>query len=239
MDTVGLNLEAWKSSLLKSIPIGGLLARNPTAYKWKATFKCWMLREAVSWRLQDLLAQSYELHMKGHGLGARILLRSGYETLGTLIYLNQLMQSLLKEKIDFFSFDRKVSQLLTGSRDGTTELESINILTVLQKCDAKYPGLLNIYKMMCESAHPNYEGIVAGYSRVDHAEFTTNFENRWMELYGEHHLDSLDLCMMTFHIEYNDVWPVLMTDIETWLVENDEKLERTKPVLEKANPNEE
>jgi hypothetical protein len=91
MNAVEQNLAAWKASLLASIPIGGLLSRNPVVYKWKAPFRSWMLREAVAWRITDLMAQSYALHQQGHALGARILLRSGFETLATLIYLNRLL----------------------------------------------------------------------------------------------------------------------------------------------------
>lgn len=45
-----------------------------------------MLREAAFWRMHDLMTQSYELHVLERGLGARILLRSGFETLATLVY---------------------------------------------------------------------------------------------------------------------------------------------------------
>src|SRR5687768_4898197 len=94
-NAVEQNLANWKDSLFPSIPVGGLLSRNPVAYKWKALFRVWMLREAVFWRLHDLMTQSHALHQQGHGLGARILLRSGFESLATLIYLNELMKQVL------------------------------------------------------------------------------------------------------------------------------------------------
>lgn len=78
MDTVQQNLVDWGNSRMASISVAGLLKRNPVAYKWTAPFRSWMLREAVFWRLHDLLTQSYALHQQGHGLGARILLRSGF-----------------------------------------------------------------------------------------------------------------------------------------------------------------
>lgn len=83
------------------------LSRNPTAYKWKCSFRVWMLREAVFWRLHDLMTQSYALYKQRHILGARILLRSGFESLATLIYLNQIMQQVLDNKLDFHAFGRK------------------------------------------------------------------------------------------------------------------------------------
>lgn len=213
---------------MASIPVAGLISRNPVAYKWKAPFRSWMLREAVFWRLHDLLSQSYALHQQGHGLGARILLRSGFETLAVLIYLNQLTQQVLDGKLDFRAFSQKTATLLIGSRDGSTKHQSLNIITILEKCDKRYPGLAKLYAILSESAHPNYEGLCTGYSKMDHGEYETNFSNRWMEMYGEMHLGSMDLCMETFHHEYNDVWADLMDKLEAWIVTHDAHLEATK-----------
>ena len=170
MNIIEQNLANWKGALLPSIPIGGLLSRNPVAYKWKAPFRIWMLREAVFWRLHDLMTQSYALHQQGHGLGARILLRSGFETLAILIHLNQLMRQVLDDQLNFHSFGRRTSVLLLGSRDGSTNHQSLNIVTILQKCDKRYAGIEKLYAILSESAHPNCEGIVAGYSKIDHDE---------------------------------------------------------------------
>lgn len=228
MNAVEQNLAKWKEALLPSIPVGGLMSRNPAVYKWKAPFRVWMLREAVFWRLHDLMAQSYALHQQGHGLGACILLRSGFESLATLIYLNQLMQQVLDGKLNFGVFSDKTSTLLFGSRNNVHGPRSLNILTVLEKCDKRYPGLMALYADLSESAHPSYEGLCLGYSKIDHEEYETNFSNRWMELYGDRHLGSMDLCMSTFYLEYNEVWPALMEKLESWIEANDAELEATK-----------
>lgn len=228
MNAVEQYLTNWKQSLLPSIPVGGLLSRNAVAYKWKAPFRVWMLREAVFWRLHDLMTQSYALHLQGHGLGARILLRSGFESLATLIYLNQLMQKVLDDKLNFHVFDEKTTTLLLGSRNNEDGPRALNIVTVLEKCDKRYPGLMKFYADLSESAHPSYEGLCTGYSKIDHDEYETNFSNRWMELYGDRHLSSMELCMGTFHHEYNDVWSALMGKLEGWIEANDVELEATK-----------
>lgn len=228
MDTIEQNLANWRISLMTSIPIAGLLSRNPIAYKWKASFRCWLLREAAFWRVTDLLTQSHALHQQGHVLGARILLRSGFETLATLIYLNQLIQQVLDGKLNFHHFADKTSILLLGSRNKSTKHQSLNIITILSKCDKRYPGLKNLYDNMSESAHPNYEGMLAGYSKVDHKEFETRFSNRWMQFHGASHLGSMELCMMTFNHEYDDVWAGLIEKLERWIDENDDNLEATK-----------
>lgn len=102
-------------------------------------------------------------------------------------------------------------------------------MTILNKCDKRYPGLAQLYATLSESAHPNYEGMISGYSKVDHDEHEIHFSNRWMERRGEEHLDTMGLCMMIFHSEYNDIWKRLMEKMEGWIKENDRQLETTKP----------
>ena len=228
MNNVGQNLAAWKGSLFPSIPVAGLIARSPVAHKWKATFRALMLREAAFWRNQDLLTQSYALHQQGHGLGARILLRSTFETLGSLIYLNRSIERVLEGTLNFHVFCEHTSRLLLGSRNNPEGPKSTNILTILEKADKRYPGLIELYANLSESAHPSYEGLCWGYSTVNHEEYETTFSNRWMELYGERHLGMMDLCMATFHHEYDEVWSDLFEKLEKWIEANDEELEATK-----------
>lgn len=211
-----------------SVPLGGLVSRNPIVYKWKGPFRCWLLREAVFWRLHDLLEQSVLLHENSKTLGGRILLRSGFETLAILIYENECLQKVVNGQLDYHDFCEKTSKLLLGSRDGSTKHSSINILTILEKCDRRYPGIKHVYEALSESAHPNYEGLCTGYSKVDHDEFETNFNNRWFEMYGGNHLSLVKLSIEIFLHEYDDVWPERMEALEQWITQNDEMLEETK-----------
>lgn len=222
------NLANWKASLFQSIPIAGLLSRNPTVYKWKAPFRNLMLREVLFWRQHDLLTQSYLLYQQEHILGARILLRSGFETASTLIYLNQQTQQVLNGKLNFHVWGERTATLLLGARNNPNMPKSINIITILEKCDKLYPGLMKLYASLSESAHPSYEGMCGGYSKINHDEFETTFSNRWVEKFGESHLSSLDLCMKTFHHEYDDVWSELIVKLEDWIVVNNIQLEASK-----------
>ncbi len=228
MDTIERNLENWRASLLQSIPLGGLISRNSIAYKWKAPFRCWVLREAAFWRVTDLLTQSYALHQQGHVLGARILLRSGFETLATLLYLNHNVEAVLSGTLNFHEFSHMTTRQAGGSKNDPAHPSAVNVITMLDKGDKRYPGLRSLYDSLSESAHPNFEGMVWGYSKVDHDESETNFSNRWTELHGEQHLKSLELCMMIFHHEYDDVWVELIDRLESWIVANDDMLEVTK-----------
>jgi hypothetical protein len=228
LNEVEQNLANWKAGLFEKIPVAGLLVRNPVAHKWKAPFRSLMLRELAFWRMHDLMTQSYDLHVLEHGLGARILLRSGFETLATMTYLNMLMEQVIDGKLNFHVFDNNTTQLLLGARNNEELPAAINILTVLGKCDKRYPGIMDLYASLSESAHPNYEGLMGGYSTTDYEEHETTLSNRWMELHGEQHQDAMILCMGTFHHEYDEVWSELFERLEGWIEANDKELEATK-----------
>ncbi|MEC5206516.1 PAS domain-containing protein [Vogesella perlucida] len=222
-------LQAFKSALCKEVDVGGLFARSATAYKWKAPWRALLLRETVAWRLQDLLEQSLELSRVGHVLGARILLRSAFETLAMLIYLNRSMRSVVAGTLDFHVFSDKTSRLLLGSRDKTTSTESISILTVLDGANKRYPGLSDWYAALSESAHPNYEGMLVAYSSADTQNHVTRFRNRWSEMYGKSHESALNACFEVFLHEYDDESSSALEALEAWVEQNDAKLEATKP----------
>ncbi len=228
MDTVDTRLEKWKASLCKSVEVGGLLSKNPVAHKWKAPFRSLSLREATSWRLQDLLYQSKLLSDLNQLLGARILLCSAFETLAVLIHLNQLMRNVVAGDLDFHTFSDKTTILLLGSRDASTPYKSLNIVTILQKCDRKYPGIFEIYEGLCESAHPNYEGLSGGYTQIDHKNYVTYYTNKWADLFATSQSHGIALCIDTFVHEYHEEWINAMDDLEKWIVENDNELEKSK-----------
>lgn len=221
-------LNALKSSLCQRVEIGSLISRNAVVHKWKAPFRSLALREGVAWRTQDLLAQSLLLHESRNVLGARILLRSAIETVAILIYLNQLTRKVLDGTLNFHEYSTKTSTLLLGSRDKSTDHAAINIITVLQKCNFRYPGIEELYATLSESAHPNYEGVCIGYSKVDRTNYVTTFSNRWAEMYGNNHVDLIALCLEVFVVEYNDEWSDSFERLEAWITKNDDVLEATK-----------
>lgn len=221
-------LNQWQSTLCKEVALGALYSRNPTVHKWKMPHRCLVLRELVSWRVIDLLNQVLVLQKENGVLGARILLRSAIETLALLIYMNQKIESIVALGQGFHEFSKATSRLLLGSRNKTTSHDSINILTVLDKCEKKYSGIVKIYADLSESAHPNWEGMGLGYSTVEHSNHVTKFENRWSENFGDKQAQIVELIMRMFEVEYNEVWPANFDKLEDWIFRNDESLELTK-----------
>lgn len=228
METISEILVGWELTLCKKIKMGALYSRNPIAHKWKATYRSMVLRELVYWRLTDLLKQTIVLGQSENHLGAKILLRSSYETLAILIYLNQKIQAVLTETEKFNAFSDLTERLMLGSKDKSTKLESVNILTILEKCDQKYQGIFDLYKSLSESAHPNYAGICVGYSYVNEDKYETVFKNRWSQQNGKKLENSILLCIVTFQAEYDEVFTELFDKLEKWLEENNERLEKER-----------
>lgn len=228
MESTQETLERWGQNRCSRIEVGGLVSRNATAHKWKVTFRSLVIRETAFWRVHDLLLQSYTLQMQGMILGARILLRSALETTAMLIYLNHLTRGVLEGSENFHDFSKMTSRLLLGSKNRSTGHEAVNILTVLKHSEKRYPGVTGLFEMLSEAAHPNYEGMGFGYSRIDHARHVSNLGNYIGEMFGTQQESAMRLCMDVFEREYNNEWPGLFEELECWLVENDNELEKTK-----------
>ena len=218
-------LKNWKLSLLNEVDISSLYSRNKVAHKWKAPYRCLVIRELISWRLQDILSQTLQLSKLRMIVGARILLRSSIETLCVLIYLNQKMKAVLDEKEIFPDFDTMTIRLMLGAKNDQTLPDPINILTIISKSDKSYPGLEEIFKDLSETAHPNYDGMVLGYAFFDKNNYITKLGDKWVEMFGNTHISGMKMCINIFKKEYNEIWPKLFAELENWLVENDKNLE--------------
>jgi len=184
MEEIHDQLERWSQSLCHDVSVGGLLARSEIAHKWRAPFRSFVLREALLWRMNDLGRQTLLLAQHNHILGARILLRSAIETLGLLIYLNQKMSAVIDGSLSFFKFDDITKQLMIGSKNKATSLPAVNILTVLEKAERSHPGLLSMHQRLSESAHPNCDGVMYGYTSSDPDKYETSFVNNWVTFFG-------------------------------------------------------
>lgn len=221
-------LSAFKKSLRTTVDAASLRKRNEVAHKWNAPWRSLLLREATAWRIQDLLEQSNILHKNEGLLGARILLRSAFETLAILIYLNQSIRNVINGESDFYAFSSTTKKLLLGSRDGSTSYDSINILTVLRRAERRYPGIEEVYGILSESAHPNHEGLILGYSQPDQTDFVDTFKNRWSDLYDSSHTQTCMLCLNTFSHAYYDEFPNAFEALEKWIAANDNNLKNFK-----------
>lgn len=223
-------IDAYQDTLCKEVDVGGLFARNKIAHKWKVTYRVLLLRELVSWRFCDLMKQSVLLEKNNYFLGSRIIIRSGIETLTMLIYCTQKMENIVRVGSGFHEFSQKTTKLLLGSKDERTNFSSINIMDVLKTSAKKYPELLRAYDDLSEVTHPNWDGMSYIYSDVYEKGMVTRFTNDTGRKYKDSQLAILSLLCSIFEIEYNDSWIKAFDAFELWIIDNDTKLEKTKPL---------
>jgi hypothetical protein len=231
MHDIITNLKRFESCRCLNIKQGSLISRNEIAYNWKALYRNWLIRECVFWRTHDLLSQAQMLYENTQILGSRILIRSAIETIASLTYLNLKSELVLSGKLNFHEYDQLTRQLLLGTRNHSTKYESINILTVLKQSDKKYPGILEAFQTLSESAHPNYEGLCFGYCSLDRNNSEDIFSNKWQYMWGNKHIPLMKLIMYVLEVEYNERWPELIKRLEQWVEKNDSFLEATKEKL--------
>jgi hypothetical protein len=142
------------------------------------------------------------------------------------------VRAVVAGTIKFHEFSQKTTKLVLGSRNKTTNHEQVSILTVLQSAGKRYPGMYELYEALSESAHPNYEGMLLGYSTSDKKSRITNFQNNWLQRYGQSHDDGVMACLSIFVEEYDNESVHALEALEEWIERNDAELEATKPMLE-------
>jgi hypothetical protein len=224
VDKIEEKLSEWRSSLVNEVNLNDLFARSTVAHKWQVTYQTLLVRELSLWRMEDLLSQAMILQKLGHVLGARILIRSGFETLATLIFLNSRINAVVLGNIPFLKFREVIGKLLFGSKLIEENHDPIHIMDAIKKSNKKYPGILKSYNSLSESAHPNFDGMAMGYSQSFEKERTTKFSNRFNTLFFGSNITLAGTCIEVFELEYNEGYQKAMTSLEEWLIENDEIL---------------
>jgi len=225
MNEILAKLDMWNSNLSREVSVEDLFTRSETAHKWQATYRSVSVRALTLWRVEDLLRQAMVLQNMKHVLGARILIRSAYETLAILIFMNNRMDAVIKGNISFFKFAEITSKLLLGSKLIEENHDPVNVMDTIRRSDKKYPGILKAFDSLSESAHPNFDGMSMGYSQGFKDEYTTKFSNRWDELFSESNTRLAEVCVGIFEHEHDKVFVKSMEALESWLEEHDEALE--------------
>jgi hypothetical protein len=199
-------IRGYEESMASNLDIGSLVVRNEIAHKWKVTYCAFVIRETVCWRLVDIVRQAVELGKSNMIVGARIMTRAAIETISTLVYLNIKMDDVVSNRIDFEEFSESINKVFLGSRSMKDMPETVNVLTMIKKCEKKHKGILKDYEDLCETAHPSYVGLTDGYTRTDYKEGVTSFGNFWLDKFGHQHEEALLICLAIFEEEYNKEW---------------------------------
>lgn len=134
--------------------------------KSKIPFKATCLREVLLHRIAELASVAVELYEKDKLVPAFIITRAVVETASMIFWLNEKISDFFLSK-DVKLLDGFLMKAMLGSRDGTTELESYNILTAVDRVNKRFSGFRRMYDRMCEFTHPNWSGSLGSYGKID------------------------------------------------------------------------
>lgn len=226
IDEIAEILDRWRASLREEVPIAGLLSRCPIAYKWKAPFRILMVREALIRRMLALGDGMVLLENHGHHVGARILLRCAVEATALLEYTAQRMDALVKGNIDWEQFNDLTMRFVLGRRDAGAEVIAVQILNALRDANRVYEGLVDIHEALSETVHPNYDGVVGSYVRIDREEHIAHFGDFAQERFGRMLVPYAGYVFTAFEDSYNNHWVASIEKLEQWLRDNDDRLQK-------------
>ena len=115
-----------------------------------------------------------------------------------------------------------------GTRNDSTTPAAVSIMTALENTGQKHPEITVTHLLLSESAHPNSDGVLFGYSSSNPKLYETNFANHWEARLGGIQDPATAIVFSRLEMEYTDVWPMTLEKFENWLEENDARLETEK-----------
>jgi len=139
--------------------------------KSKIPFKVTSLREVLVHRVAELSMVAVDLFECNKLVPAFVITRSVVETVALTCWLHQKVSEFLDSK-DVEELDDFLMKAMLGSRNGTTPLESYNVLTAVDHMNKEHKGFRKMFDSLCEFTHPNWSGVLGSYGRIDHERLT-------------------------------------------------------------------
>ncbi len=129
--------SAQLDSMEKSLPEP--VAATQLALKTRIPHTALSLREVLYARMFDISACAFHQLKSGNSIAGIILTRAALETVALIgvftIRIREYLQDESEEKLDRF-----LKSSLLGSKDDSTKIEAINILTFIDRVDKENPG---------------------------------------------------------------------------------------------------
>ena len=149
---------------------------SATTLNSKLPFKSLVLREVLIHRLSELSSVALQLYDEERIVSAFVMTRSVLETVSVMFCLHKFVAEF-NVNHDIKKLDAFLLKGIMGSRDKSTPIEAVNILTAVDKVDKEFAGLRKMYDCLCEYTHPNWSGMLGSFGTYDDESFCLNFNN--------------------------------------------------------------
>ena len=202
----------------------------------KTPFKAFWLREALYYRMTDLSGAAIELYKQNKIVPAIIIIRAAYETAALCFYVDKNLHQAI-EKHDLIGMDNFLTRAGMGGKLDEARYKSFNTVTVIKHLDKQFPGLENMYALLCEFAHPNWMGCEGSYSTLNAAEHYVEFSQKMKrtppEVVG---LNELSMALLVFEYYYNKIADILPKVVELCEEFIDKRMIKLKLLAETCSP---
>ena len=178
-DEIAVELtSAQLASMKKSLPEP--VSATKLAIKTRIPHTALSLREVLYARMFDISDCAFHQLLSGNSIAGIILTRAAIETVALMgvfaIRISEYLMDESEEKLDQF-----LKSSLLGSKDNSTRIEAINILTFIDRVDKENPGFRKMFDDLSEMAHPNWAGTLASYGRFNEETITLHIERKAMQ----------------------------------------------------------
>lgn len=153
--------EELQNSLPSVVPAADLTLES------RLPFKATSVRELLIHRVADLASAAMHYLDRKRVVPASILTRSIVETVAVLFCLNQAIEQFL-ESPDEDKIDKFLVSSLVGARWEGHPVQSINVLTLIDRVTKTVPAFRSSYDNLSEYAHPNWSGLLGSYGTINH-----------------------------------------------------------------------
>lgn len=159
-----------------------LISELPTEVRYKPPtepeeirmpFKVRLIKESLLYRIADITESTIDLAKKKKVVPSYIMARCTFETAALLFLVHQRLEKAVDTQRleDINEFLNKVSvggriESMPKAPNGT-RIESINILTAIDKLDKEHKNLKKLYDFLSEFAHPNSSGALLSYAKLN------------------------------------------------------------------------
>jgi len=147
----------------------------------KIPYKVYELNASLLWRGYELAEVSLDTLNKNNIASGFLLTRALVETSAMLYYTELQIGKVIAEN-NINLFDNKIMKLLLGSRNEVTNIDSLNILTIIDTIDKeleeikiKNYGFRKSYDSLSEFAHPNWQGTHGLYGKINFDDLYTDY----------------------------------------------------------------
>jgi hypothetical protein len=120
---------------------------------------------ALARRVIDIGSVAVEIAASRHIVPASILIRACSETAALLWWTAERIERAIVS-IDASGLREFVNRVLVGTRLEGSPFAAPSILSAIKAVngDARYEGFHNYYECLCETAHPNFSGVMLSYA---------------------------------------------------------------------------